>query len=239
MLLFEKFLIAPGVELDARVDRGAIHVLGLEADDWQQAFLDRYLADLTGGAEEGDVLLEEVRDAEGHPRRLRELPVEAVRGYFAQFVGFVLRDGGLIDTMTVRENLLLPFRYAQVWPRRAPLSEGEIAERMGDLLAFPGAPAIARWLDHFPRALTLFQRRVTGLLRSCLRHPDLLIVFAPLGGLAANERRAWWNLLQHYRSRRPRSAQLLVLNHPDELTGLPGAVEIIRLPVTVTHPAMS
>ena len=44
-----------------------------------------------------------MRDAAGKPRRLRELPEAAVRGYFAKFVGFIVRDGGLIDTLTVRD----------------------------------------------------------------------------------------------------------------------------------------
>jgi hypothetical protein len=140
MLVFEKFTVATGVTLDASVRRGAVHALVLEADDWQDEFLTRYLADISAGSEEGDILLEEVRDAAGKPRRLRELPEAAVRGYFAKFVGFIVRDGGLIDTLTVRENLLLPFRFATIWPRRADVREPEIAQRLEAILDFPGAP---------------------------------------------------------------------------------------------------
>lgn len=232
MIVFEKFAITPGIVLDARVGRGMLHALVLEADDWQDAFLDSYLADLSGGAEEGDILLEEVRDAAGRPRRLRELPVDMVRGYFAQFVGFVLRDGGLIDSLTVRENLLLPFRYAEVWPRRTPVTDAEIGIRLHNVLGFAGAPDLSTWLDHHPPALSLAQRRLTGLVRACIRHPELLIVFAPFAGLDEAARRVWWDCLQHYRAAFPRSAHLLVLNRRDELAGLPGAAEVAMLTPT-------
>jgi predicted ABC-type transport system involved in lysophospholipase L1 biosynthesis ATPase subunit len=234
MISFEKFTVAAGVTLDAKIGRGAVHTLVLEADDWHDEFLTRYLADISAGAGGGDIVLEEVRDAAGKPRRLRELPEAAVRGYFAQFVGFIVRDGGLIDTLTVRENLLLPFRFATVWPRRPAVSDAEIAQRLAAVLDFPGAPDLREWLDVLPARLSVAQRRLAGLVRTYVRHPDLIIVFAPFAGLGLAARRRLWDCLQSYRVKHPQCAHLLVLNRRDELLGLPGADAVVDLPLTLT-----
>ena len=85
MLVFEKFELAPGVLLDAPIRRGVVHALVLESDDLCEDFIARYLADLSGRSGGGEILLEEVGDAAGRPRRLRELREDRVRGFFAQF----------------------------------------------------------------------------------------------------------------------------------------------------------
>lgn len=238
MLIFEKFTVAAGVTLDARVARGAVHALVLEADDWHDEFLARYLADVSAGAEGGDIVLEEVRDAAGKPRRLRELPEAAVRGYFARFVGFIVRDGGLIDTLTIRENLLLPFRFAAVWPRRPEVRDAEIVQRLAAVLDFPGAPDFAAWLDLLPAQLNVGQRRLAGLVRTYVRHPELIIAFAPFAGLGAETRQRWWTCLQHYRAQHPRCAHVLVVNTRDELRGLTGVDAVVELPLNFAAPVL-
>lgn len=236
MLVFDKFEIAPGVTLDAPVRRGLVHVLVLESDDAHDEFINRYLADISGSGEGGDILLEEVRDGAGRPRRLRDLPPATVRGYFARFVGFILRDGGLIDTLTVRENLLLPFRFAQVWPHPSAIDDAEIARRLAALLDFPGAPALASWLDLFPSQLSLAEQRMVGFLRTYVRQSELVIAFGPFSGLDAGARQRLWAAMQHYCMMQPTCAHVLVLHRREELQGLPGAEKVVELPLLAAAP---
>ncbi len=229
MLRFEQFELAAGVRLDARIERGRVHVLPLDPEHVQEDFIARYLAgeELAGEAK-GELWLEEVRDAAGRPMALRMLPAEKLRGFFARFVGFVLRDGGLADELTVRENLLLSQRYHDVWPRGRARGE-EVAELLRELAGEEmRGVAAAELLERRPGEMTAFARRYWGWMTTLVRRPQLVIAFAPFDGLRAADRAAIAGLLQRYRRIEPASAHLLVTTGPHEAAALAG-LEVVEL----------
>ncbi len=226
MLRFEQFELADGVRLDARIERGRLHVLALDPEHVQEDFIARYLA--VGTVARGELWLEEVRDAAGGPTALRALPAAKLRGFFAGFVGFVLRDGGLVDELTVRENLVLSPRYHDVWPGGGS-GEGKLAEMLRSLAGeeIEGVAA-AELLDRRPVELSAFARRYWGWLTTLVRRPQLVVAFAPFDGLRAADRAAIAGLLQRYRKLEPASAHLLVTTGAHEAAALAG-IEVTEL----------
>lgn len=229
MLRFEHFELADGVRLDARIERGRVHVLPLDPEHVQEDFIARYLAiGETAGDARGELWLEEVRDPAGRPVALRALPAEKLRGFFARFVGFVLRDGGLVDELTVRENVTLSQRYHEVWPRGSARG-GEVAEVLREL-AGDDVEGVAgtELLDRRPGEMTAFARRYWGWMTTLVRRPQLVVAFAPFDGLRAADRAAIAGLLQRYRKLEPASAHLLVTTGAHETEALAG-VEVTEL----------
>ncbi len=229
MLVFEKFELAPGVRLDARIARGRVHVLTLDPEHVHEDFIARYLAGGGARSAAGELWLEEVRDAEGKPTALRRLKDEKLRGFFARFVGFVLRDGGLLDGLTVRENLLLSRRYHDVWPRGTVAGAEGMEELLRELAGDDVAGvAAAEVLERRPEELTVFARRYWGLMTTLLRRPQLLIAFAPFDGLRVADQEAIAGVLARYRRVEPTSAHLLVVTGAHETAALAG-VDVVEL----------
>ncbi len=230
MLRFEHFELADGVRLDARIERGRVHVLPLDPEHVQEDFIARYLAIGETAGAKGELWLEEVRDAEGKPMVARALPAEKLRGFFARFVGFVLRDGGLVDELTVRENVMLSSRYHDVWPRGRARGE-DVAELLRELAGEEiGGVAAAELLERRPGEMTAFARRYWGWMTTLVRRPQLVIAFAPFDGLRAADRATIAGLLQRYRKIEPTSAHLLVTTGADEEAALAG-IEVTELRV--------
>jgi ABC-type lipoprotein export system ATPase subunit len=87
-------------------------------------------------------------------------------------VGFVLRDGNLLPTLTVLENVLLPLRYDRVWTGRAARS------RARDLLDVVG---LGDRLRHRPDQLTAGQCQRAAIARAMVRAPGLVLADEPTG----------------------------------------------------------
>lgn len=104
--------------------------------------------------------LQEFSAAELHDYRLR--------------LGYLFEMGGLLQSMTVKENLLLPLLYHKI------CSEKEAEER------------VEYWLKKFklshvakqkPFVLSGSQRKATCALRAMIHEPELLLFDEPLAGL--------------------------------------------------------
>lgn len=89
-------------------------------------------------------------------------------------LGYLFETGGLLQTMTVKENLLLPLLYHKI------CSEQEAEER------------VEHWLYKFklsyvakqkPFILSGSQRKATCALRAMIHEPELLLFDEPLAGL--------------------------------------------------------
>ena len=222
MVRFEQFELAPGCRLTGRIERGRTHVVVLPPELLQETQIAGYLSG-AGGEGGGTLWLEELKDGTGAAVALRQIPAAQRLKFFAQFVGLVLRDGGLIETLSIRENLTLPHRYRQIWPQRSEVTTAELTARLAMLVGDP-APAVAdaALLTCRPAEVTAFARRYWGVLQTLLQRPQLLIVFAPFAELSPEDRQVMAALLARYEGLEPESARLYVMTGDHEKAALAG-----------------
>jgi ABC-type transporter Mla maintaining outer membrane lipid asymmetry ATPase subunit MlaF len=94
----------------------------------------------------------------------------------------VARDGGLISSLSVWENLILPVDYQGIKREKA------ITE-VYNLLALCGLsePTATQLIQRMPAELTLFEKRLVSFVRAMLVEPESLVWDMPYDGLAAGE----------------------------------------------------
>lgn len=219
MLRFQDFALAPGLRLTATVERGRLQAVHFPSDDLPSDFLIRYLTNLSA-PQDGDLLLPELLDASGQPRSLHSLSRSQIRTFLCRTVGLVLADGGLLDELSVRENLLLSFHYHQRWPHppEAPLTT--LVQRLEVLLDRPLQRAE---LDPLPGDLTEAERRLWGLLKTLVREPQLVVYAGLFAGLAPANQAHLGAIITRYLARYPTSAHLLLIASDPDLRRLLGS----------------
>ncbi len=87
-------------------------------------------------------------------------------------------------SMTVHDNLKVPLLYAVNARNRSPLTESEIEQRCGELLALVGLDGRSHQL---PRDLTQVDMRKLELARAMAAQPKLLIADEAMAGLSNSE----------------------------------------------------
>ena len=104
---------------------------------------------------------------------LQDFSAEEIHNYRLR-LGYLFETGGLLQTLSVKENLLLPLVYHKI------CSEKEAEER------------VEAWLYKFklsyvakqkPFILSGSQRKATCALRAMIHEPELLLFDEPLAGL--------------------------------------------------------
>lgn len=88
-------------------------------------------------------------------------------------LGFVLQEANLLETLTLRENLLLPLTLV-----RLPVAEME--HRVGQLAARLG---LTRVLEHFPHEVSGGERQRAAAARAVIHRPRLVLADEPTGAL--------------------------------------------------------
>ncbi len=88
-------------------------------------------------------------------------------------IGFVFQSFNLIDTMTVRENIMLPLN-------NLPLSKSEKNKRVDEALARMG---IAHRAKHYPTQLSGGQQQRAAIARAIVSRPGLILADEPTGNL--------------------------------------------------------
>lgn len=116
----------------------------------------------SGGIEVADVAVPELRLHERQQFRIRR-------------IGLIPQSFDLLDYLTVRENIMLPYRVSG-----ALKMDGEVQERCDALAERTG---ISNQLDKLPGQLSTGERQRVAVCRGLINSPELILADEPTGNL--------------------------------------------------------
>ena len=115
-------------------------------------------------------------------------------------LGFVFQDFNLLDTFSVRDNILLPLVLARV-----PLAEMELRlQPLAEQLQLQGI------LQQYPYEISGGQKQRTAIARALITKPKILLADEPTGAL---DSRTSENLLQLFRQINQNGQTILMVTH--------------------------
>ncbi|MEC2074992.1 ABC transporter ATP-binding protein [Metabacillus fastidiosus] len=88
-------------------------------------------------------------------------------------LGFIFQDYNLLDTLTVKENILLPLALSKVAPKEIEKRVEEIADTFG----------IREILEKYPYHISGGQKQRTAASRAIVANPSLILADEPTGAL--------------------------------------------------------
>lgn len=113
----------------------------------------------------GDVWLEE--------QSLLDLNKKALRTFRQERMGFIFQDYNLLDTLTVKENILLPLSLRK-------FSTEEMEKRLQPII---DALGITDLLDKYPTEISGGQKQRTASARAIITNPAIVFADEPTGAL--------------------------------------------------------
>jgi putative ABC transport system ATP-binding protein len=104
---------------------------------------------------------------------LSQMDEDQLSAFRRDKLGFIFQDYNLLDTLTVRENILLPLALAKIKARDLNQKADRIAEQF----------FIDSILDKYPYQISGGQRQRTAVCRAIITNPSLLLADEPTGAL--------------------------------------------------------
>ena len=133
-------------------------------------------------------------------KRFSEVPENALAAFRREHLGFVFQDFNLLDTFTLRDNILLPL----VLSRTAP---AEMDARLQEAVAPFG---IIELLDKYPYEVSGGQKQRAAVARAVITRPRILLADEPTGAL---DSRASAELLECFRALNRAGVTILMVTH--------------------------
>ena len=135
------------------------------------------------------------------------LPTEDRQDFRAVKMGLIFQEFGLLEYLTVLENICLPYRISPVLELDAGVSERafEIAETIG----------LGEKLHRYPKHLSQGERQRIEVCRAMITQPAMILGDEPTGNLDPGNRDHVAKMLFDYSARS--GAPLLVVTHDYEL----------------------
>ncbi len=146
---------------------------------------------------------------------LGALPERSLDRFRRRSLGLVLQDGGLLPTLTVLENLLLPLELAG---RRGPAARAAARALLRRLELEEAA-------NRYPDALSGGERQRLAVARAVIHGPGLVLADEPTGSLDGERRREVLAVLGDLAAER--GATVLVATHDPEVAAW--AKRVLRL----------
>ncbi|MDP4097131.1 ABC transporter ATP-binding protein [Paenibacillus sp. P96] len=130
-----------------------------------------------------------------------QLGEEELSAFRRDKLGFIFQDYNLLDTLTVKENILLPLALAKQNAAEMEQRVRQIAERFG----------IASILDKYPVQISGGQKQRTAASRAMVTKPRLILADEPTGAL---DSRAATELLESLKElNEQEQATILIVTH--------------------------
>ena len=152
------------------------------------------LSPLHGGIQVGEKHVQQLSDAERREFRITN-------------IGFIFQDFELLDYLSVRDNILHPFRITPALKLDQVIRDRAVrlARNMG----------IKDLLDRFPNDLSQGEKQRAAICRALLPQPKLILADEATGNLDPENKRLILDLL--FESVREHDATLLAVTHDHEL----------------------
>ena len=140
-------------------------------------------------------------------QEISRLPDAARRSFRLDRIGLIFQAFELLEYLTVREDLLLPFRISP-----ALSQDAETGDRLIRLAEETG---IAGRLHRYPDQLSQGERQRAAICRALIASPDLILADEPTGNLDPdNKRRVLELLLEQVENH---GATLVMVTHDQDL----------------------
>jgi putative ABC transport system ATP-binding protein len=104
---------------------------------------------------------------------IAKMDEEKLADFRRDHLGFIFQDYNLLDSLTVRENILLPLAIA----KKKPV---EIAQRVDEIAVTFG---ISNLLDKYPYQISGGQKQRTAASRALISNPKIIFADEPTGAL--------------------------------------------------------
>lgn len=116
-------------------------------------------------------------------------------------LGFIFQDYNLLDTLTVKENILLPLTITKTPKKEAEQRFSEIAQELG----------IYEVKDKYPNEISGGQKQRTSAARAFIHEPSLIFADEPTGALDSKAASDLLNKLSQLNQKR--NATIIMVTH--------------------------
>lgn len=134
-------------------------------------------------------------------QNLRSMKEKALANFRREQLGFIFQDYNLLDTLTVKENILLPFSISKLPKAVAESRLKEIVELLG----------IKDILNKYPNEVSGGQKQRTSAARALIANPSLVFADEPTGALDSKSATALLTNLENIN--REKSATIMMVTH--------------------------
>ncbi len=116
-------------------------------------------------------------------------------------LGFIFQDYNLLDTLTLKENIILPLTLSKVSVRKIERSVEKIAQALG----------IISILDNYPYEVSGGQKQRAAAARAIITNPELILADEPTGALDSKSSRELLNCMSELN--KEQNATILMVTH--------------------------
>jgi ABC-type lipoprotein export system ATPase subunit len=134
-------------------------------------------------------------------RRLADLKGNELALFRRRSLGFIFQDFNLLDSLTLRENIMLPLALERRPPAEIEARVGALAEKLGILDA----------LDRYPYEVSGGQKQRAAAARALIHSPALVLADEPTGNLDSRSAKALMESLEGLN--REEEATILMVTH--------------------------